>query len=150
MPLTLCAEYPLKPPSIMFLTPSGRFATNTRVCLSISDFHPETWTPSWTVGTILSGIVSFFNSEEMTVGAVSASPSDRQRFAASSMSTNARDKTFVELFGTDMTVHWPEEVAKESGDDGAAESDVATEPPQTQSGEDSEKISSSSEREPGT
>lgn len=33
-------EYPFKPPAIMMLTPSGRFATGTRLCLSMSDFHP--------------------------------------------------------------------------------------------------------------
>jgi len=32
------AEYPFKPPSIYMLTPNGRFQTNTRLCLSISDF----------------------------------------------------------------------------------------------------------------
>ena len=36
-------EYPFKPPGILMLTPSGRFETGTRLCLSMSDFHPETW-----------------------------------------------------------------------------------------------------------
>merc|ERR1712168_1006923 len=36
-------EYPFKPPSILIYTPSGRFVPNTRLCLSISDYHPETW-----------------------------------------------------------------------------------------------------------
>ena len=34
-------QYPYKPPSILMLTPNGRFATNTKLCLSMSDFHPE-------------------------------------------------------------------------------------------------------------
>ena len=33
-------EYPLKPPSVMMLTPNGRFKTGRRLCLSMSDFHP--------------------------------------------------------------------------------------------------------------
>jgi len=33
-------EYPMKPPSVIMLTPNGRFKTNERICLSISDFHP--------------------------------------------------------------------------------------------------------------
>ena len=49
-------EYPLKPPSILMLTPSGRFKPNTRLCLSMSDFHPETWNPMWSVSTILMGL----------------------------------------------------------------------------------------------
>ena len=35
--LTFPVEYPLRPPSIMMFTPSGRFSTNTRLCLSMSD-----------------------------------------------------------------------------------------------------------------
>ena len=33
-------EYPLKPPSVIMLTPNGRFQTGRRLCLSMSDFHP--------------------------------------------------------------------------------------------------------------
>mmetsp|Transcript_4440 Transcript_4440/g.14400 ORF Transcript_4440/g.14400 Transcript_4440/m.14400 type:complete len:98 (+) Transcript_4440:178-471(+) len=32
-------QYPFKPPGINMFTPSGRFATNTRLCLSMSDYH---------------------------------------------------------------------------------------------------------------
>lgn len=41
------------------ITPTGRFKTNTRLCLSISDFHPDTWNPAWSVSTILTGLLSF-------------------------------------------------------------------------------------------
>ena len=34
-------DYPLKPPSVMMNTPNGRFSPNRRLCLSMSDFHPE-------------------------------------------------------------------------------------------------------------
>ena len=34
------ANYPFEPPAIMMVTPSGRFKTGTRLCLSMSDFHP--------------------------------------------------------------------------------------------------------------
>merc|ERR1719282_2186274 len=42
-------EYPLRPPAIYMITPSGRFVTNARLCLSMSDFHPKTWSPTWRV-----------------------------------------------------------------------------------------------------
>jgi ubiquitin-conjugating enzyme E2 J2 len=32
-------QYPYKPPSIIMLTPSGRFKVNTRLCLSMSDYR---------------------------------------------------------------------------------------------------------------
>ena len=34
-------EYPMRPPSVSMVTPSGRFETNTKICLSMSDFHRE-------------------------------------------------------------------------------------------------------------
>lgn len=50
-------EYPLKPPRIMMATPTGRFKTLTRLCLSISDFHPESWSPAWTIEKIILGLI---------------------------------------------------------------------------------------------
>jgi ubiquitin-conjugating enzyme E2 J1 len=41
------ADYPMKPPSFFMVTPSGRFEVDQRLCLSNSDFHPESWQPSW-------------------------------------------------------------------------------------------------------
>ncbi|KAK2861162.1 hypothetical protein FQN49_004488 [Arthroderma sp. PD_2] len=65
-------------------TPSGRFMPSTRLCLSISDFHPKSFNPAWEVSTILIGLLSFMNSEEMTTGSVSASEAERKLFAARS------------------------------------------------------------------
>jgi hypothetical protein len=39
-------DYPFAPPGIMMHTPSGRFEVNMRLCLSMSDYHPETWQAS--------------------------------------------------------------------------------------------------------
>ena len=49
-------EYPLKPPKILMLTPNGRFEINKELCLSISNYHPESWNPAWTIETILIGL----------------------------------------------------------------------------------------------
>lgn len=65
-------------------TPSGRFQTSTRLCLSISDFHPKSFNPAWSVSTILIGLLSFMNSEEMTAGSLSASKQERKWHAARS------------------------------------------------------------------
>lgn len=45
--IILPPEYPMKPPSLILLTPNGRFEVNKKICLSISGYHPETWLPSW-------------------------------------------------------------------------------------------------------
>lgn len=91
-------EYPDKPPSIYMTTPNGRFRTNTRLCLSMSDFHPELWNPLWRVGSILTGLLSFMVEESNTTGAVAASAAERRRLARASLATNAADPVFRALF----------------------------------------------------
>jgi ubiquitin-conjugating enzyme E2 J2 len=41
------AEYPFKPPSVLMITPNGRFEVNQRLCFSMSDYHPESWCAAW-------------------------------------------------------------------------------------------------------
>ncbi|KAF8451271.1 ubiquitin-conjugating enzyme/RWD-like protein [Terfezia claveryi] len=82
--LVFPSEYPFKPPAIRMLTPSGRFQTNTRLCLSISDFHPKSFNPAWEVSTILIGLLSFMTSEEMTTGSMSMGENERKVLAARS------------------------------------------------------------------
>lgn len=77
-------DYPFAPPAIRMHTPSGRFRPSERLCLSISDFHPKSFNPAWSVATILNGLLSFMNSEEMTAGSVSATNAERKFFAARS------------------------------------------------------------------
>ena len=93
-------EYPLRPPSIMMLTPSGRFEVNKRLCLSMSDFHPETWNPSWRVETILLGLVSFMcdESDPATAGGIRAPASARRNDALLSFFRNRRNREFCSLF----------------------------------------------------
>lgn len=93
-------EYPLKPPSIYMLTPSGRFETNVRLCLSMSDFHPESWNPSWRIESILVGLVSFMldTAEPRTTGGVHTSPARRRDFAKQSFDFNTASNEFRDLF----------------------------------------------------
>uniref|UniRef100_A0A8C2M4Q9 UBC core domain-containing protein n=1 Tax=Cricetulus griseus TaxID=10029 RepID=A0A8C2M4Q9_CRIGR len=74
-------EFPFKPPSIYMITPNGRFKCNTRLCISITDFHPDTWNPVWSVFTILTGLPSFMFEKGPTLGMF-----------------NSKDKVFCELF----------------------------------------------------
>lgn len=77
-------DYPFAPPAIRMHTPSGRFQPSTRLCLSISDFHPKSFNPAWSVSTILIGLMSFMNSEEMTAGSIGGTPAERKWYAARS------------------------------------------------------------------
>ena len=43
-------DYPAKAPKITLITENGRFHNWTEgICLSISDYHPESWNPVWKV-----------------------------------------------------------------------------------------------------
>ncbi len=61
--IILPTEYPMKPPSIIMLTPNGRFEVNKKICLSISGHHPESWQPSWSIRTALLAIIGFMPTE---------------------------------------------------------------------------------------
>ncbi|VDN56969.1 unnamed protein product [Dracunculus medinensis] len=91
-------DYPFKPPSIYMITPSGRFQTNTRLCLSISDFHPDLWNPAWTVSSIIIGIVSFMNESAPTLGSITTTEVEKRVLARQSRSFNLKDRLFCELF----------------------------------------------------
>ncbi|KIJ55508.1 hypothetical protein M422DRAFT_24077 [Sphaerobolus stellatus SS14] len=91
-------EYPFKPPGIKMWTPSGRFQCDKRICFSMSDFHPGSWNPAWSVATILTGLLSFMLSDEMTTGGLSSSPNDKRTLAAKSHAWNLTQKRFREAF----------------------------------------------------
>jgi len=84
--ILLPAEYPFKPPNIVFLTPSGRFETNTKVCLSFSAYHPELWQPAWGIRLILEALVSFLPTKgDGAIGALDWTSDERKRLAKKSV-----------------------------------------------------------------
>ncbi|CAI2726673.1 unnamed protein product [Schistosoma spindalis] len=91
-------DFPFRPPSIYMITPNGRFACNTRLCLSISDFHPDTWNPAWSVSSILTGLLSFMLENTCTMGSVVTSTSTKKQLARSSGDFNLKSEIFCELF----------------------------------------------------
>lgn len=92
------SEYPFKPPGIKMLTPSGRFQPDRRICFSMSDFHPGSWNPAWSVATILTGLLSFMLSDEMTTGSVTSSDDHKRAFAQRSHAWNILQPRFKEAF----------------------------------------------------
>jgi ubiquitin-conjugating enzyme E2 J1 len=61
--IMLPANYPFKPPDVMLLTPSGRFETGRKICVSVTSFHPEQWQPSWGVRLLLTALRAFMITE---------------------------------------------------------------------------------------
>ncbi|CDK25885.1 unnamed protein product [Kuraishia capsulata CBS 1993] len=97
--LSFPTEYPFKPPAIRMTTPNGRFQVNTRLCLSMSDYHPDTWNPGWSVSTILTGLLSFMTGDEPTTGAIVTSLATKENLALASRQFNVnQNPRFVKEF----------------------------------------------------
>jgi len=85
--IILPTEYPMKPPSLILLTPSGRFEVNKKICLSISGHHPESWQPSWSIRTALLAIIGFMPTEgKGAIGSLDYSEEERRSLAIKSTS----------------------------------------------------------------
>lgn len=91
-------EYPFAPPSILMTTPSGRFLIDTRICLSMSDFHPKEWNPLWNTEKILLGLVSFMAEEDIATGTVKATADERKVLAANSLAFNKNMIAYKKLY----------------------------------------------------
>ncbi|KAM3581774.1 Ubiquitin-conjugating enzyme E2 6 [Umbelopsis sp. WA50703] len=96
--LVFPSDYPFKPPSIRMSTPSGRFQTDTRLCLTMSDFHPSSWNPSWSVATILNGLLSFMVTDETTTGSIKTTDAEKRIYAARSQKFNLSSSKFRDIF----------------------------------------------------
>ena len=53
-------DYPLAPPNIYFLNKSGRYQINKKICLNITSYHKEEWTPAWTLRTMMQALTAYF------------------------------------------------------------------------------------------
>jgi len=96
--LTFPTQYPFAPPAIKMITPSGRFVAERKICMSMSDFHPGSWNPAWSVETILNGLLSFMLSDEQTTGGMKATDAERRRLAQISHAVNCKHLKFRCIF----------------------------------------------------
>jgi len=84
--ILLPTEYPMKPPSIIMLTPNGRFVVGQKICLTISAHHPESWQPSWSIRTMLLAIITFLPTEgKGAIAALDYTDKERKDLAAKSL-----------------------------------------------------------------
>ncbi|KAF8633742.1 hypothetical protein AX17_004398 [Amanita inopinata Kibby_2008] len=82
--ILLPAEYPFRPPSLLMLTPNGRFELNTKICISFTNYHEELWQPAWGVRTAILGLQGFFplkGQAAVGVGSIECPASERKRLA---------------------------------------------------------------------
>jgi ubiquitin-protein ligase len=98
--ICLPKDYPTSPGDFYMLTPSGRFQVNTKICLTNSGYHKESWTPMWNIKNMVIGFVSVFLSDNTTgISHIQETVAERQAKAADSMTYNlAKHKDICEKF----------------------------------------------------
>ena len=77
-------NYPGSPPRIQVLTPSGRFIVGADICLSASSFHPESWTPRWTVLSLVEALRIHMLTTAQEIGGKDDTPEQRRQYARAS------------------------------------------------------------------
>ena len=83
-------RYPFQPPKIKMLTPSGRFNTDEDICTTFTNYHQETWSPSWNLRFIVMGFVSFMLDDDHGVGSILRTSKERQEIANQSFDYNLK------------------------------------------------------------
>ncbi len=87
--IILPKDYPGSPPRVQVLTPSGRFVTGEDICLSASAFHPETWTPRWTILSLVEALRMHMLTTANEIGGLHSSSENRRKFAEKSRTWKA-------------------------------------------------------------
>ncbi|KAJ1820284.1 Ubiquitin-conjugating enzyme E2 6 [Coemansia sp. RSA 2611] len=95
-------DYPFAPPAIQMITPNGRFEVHKDICTSMSNYHPQSWNPGWSVATILTGLLSMMTGDENTTGSVVTSDQQKREYARVSKEYNRANVSFKNAFGNDM------------------------------------------------
>lgn len=77
-------DYPGSPPRVQVLTPSGRFIPGHDICLSASNYHPESWTPKWTILSLVDALRLHMVTQANEIGGTAATPTERRKYARAS------------------------------------------------------------------
>ena len=81
---TIPDDYPMSPPDLYFLTKNGRYETNKKICLTITSYHKETWSPAWNFQTMMRAIRSYFIVEDSGIGSIKRGKEEREELAKKS------------------------------------------------------------------
>jgi ubiquitin-conjugating enzyme E2 J2 len=84
-------KYPAEPPDYKMLTPNGRFATDSKICLTNSSYHKDTWNSGWKITNLLVGFNAVFYDDTLHgISHITESKQERQRKARDSIAFNER------------------------------------------------------------
>ena len=84
--IVLPKDYPATPPRIQLWTPSGRFKPYHDICLSASAYHPETWTPRWTIVSLIQALRLHMLTNPQEIGGMVSTHDEILAYAQQSLS----------------------------------------------------------------
>lgn len=96
-------KYPFKAPDFQFLTPSGRFEINKKLCTSFTGYHQELYSPSWNIASMCAGLISFMTDsadliESKGIGGISTNPEYKKEIANESRNYIKNNKLISNIF----------------------------------------------------
>lgn len=74
----------MRPPSVLILTPNGRWELNKKICLTFTGYHEEQWLPAWGIRTAVLGVQQFMSAKERAavgIGSLETEEGERVRLA---------------------------------------------------------------------
>jgi len=83
--ILLPKDYPMSPPSVQMWTPSGRFIPGKDICLSASNYHPESWTPRWSIQGIVNALRLHMLNPPNEIGGMQSTHDQATEFARLSL-----------------------------------------------------------------
>lgn len=84
-------DYPFSPPVIAWMTPNGRFESETNICLNITHMHSETWSPLITLEKMIYSVISVLYDPTISgIGGIETSSEKKKMYAASSADYNRK------------------------------------------------------------
>lgn len=98
-------NYPHSPNSIYMLTESGRLKTShyppkpsdRGICMTMTAYHPEDWSPLWTFRTVILGLITHMNDPEATGKGLLDAP-NQEALAKKSINAIKKDEIVQKLF----------------------------------------------------
>lgn len=68
------------------------------MCVVRAQWHQESWNPAWSASCIVTGFISFMNTDEHTTGGVSTTEDEKRRLAAASVQWNVANAGLLKKF----------------------------------------------------
>ena len=90
-------DYPASPPRVQLLTPNGRFIPGMDICLTASSYHPETWSPRWTVLALVNALRLHMLTTANEIGGCVKSDQVRRELAIKSRLWKCRREGYINV-----------------------------------------------------